>query len=380
MIVGVVTSTRADYGLLRPVMRLLQASSWADLRVIATGTHLTREFGHTIDAIAADGFEVDDRVDMLLASDTPVGVTKSMGLATIGFADSYQRLRPDILLLLGDRYEILAAAQAALIAKIPVAHLCGGDVTEGALDDAIRHAITKLSHLHFVTNELAAQRVRQMGEDPQRVHVVGNPGLDDLVPFVPLDRPQLEGQLGMSLQERNLLVTYHPATLASEPPAVAFAELLAALDSLGPNVGIVITMPNADTGGRVLLEMVREFTDKRDHAVSHASLGQVRYWSCLKTFDLVLGNSSSGLMEAPVVGTPAVNVGRRQDGRLRAPTTIDCQPERGAIRTAIERGLAWHDAPRSSPYGDGHAGPRIVDHLSRLEDPSRMLVKRFRLV
>lgn len=378
MKVAVVTSTRADYGLLRPVMRQMRSTSHVDLQVVATGTHLAPEFGNTIDAIISDGFEVRERIEMLLSSDTPVGVTKSLGLATIGFADSLCRLGPDILVLLGDRYEILGAAQAALIAKIPVAHLCGGDVTEGAIDDAIRHAITKLSHLHFVTTEVAARRVVQMGEDPDRVVIAGNPGLDDLIPFDPLPRAELEARLGVQLRKQNILVTYHPATLTDEPPELAFPELLAALDGLGTNVGIVLTLPNADTGSRILFEMIHDFAQTHDNAVAHESLGQTRYWSCLKTFDAVVGNSSSGLMEAPAVGTPSVNIGERQRGRVRAVTTIDCAPTRGSISHAVSQALEWRDLPPSSPYGDGHAAQRIMTALRNCQDPTALLAKRFR--
>ena len=377
MKIGVVTGTRADYGLLRPVLTELRADDTFELQLIATGTHLAPEFGTTVNAIEADGFVVTDRVEMLLASDTPVGVTTSLGLATLGLAASYDRLRPDLLMVLGDRYEILAAAQAALVAGIPVAHLCGGDITEGAIDDAIRHAITKLSHLHFVTNPDAARRVRQMGENPSHVVVAGNPSLDELARLQPMSRGDLQAALGLELRDRNVLVTYHPATLADEPPAVSFEELLAALDALGPDVGVVLTLPNADTWGRVLIGMTRDYARTRDHVVAHDSLGQVRYGSCLKTFDAVVGNSSSGLMEAPAVGTPAVNIGERQRGRLRARSTIDCTAERHAIESAIRQALAWRDVPADSPYGDGHAAERIMAMLRTVEDPRALLDKHF---
>lgn len=377
MRLAVVTSTRADYGLLRPVMRRIQASPGFELEVIATGTHLSPEFGWTVDAIEDDGFPVSHRVVMLLSSDSPVGVSKSAGLAMIGMADAIDRADPDLLLLLGDRFEILATAQAALIARVPVAHLCGGDITEGAIDDSMRHAITKLSHLHLVTNDLAARRVIQMGEAPDNVVVTGNPGLDDLLRFEPLPRDQLEATLGMRLRPRNILVTYHPVTLADEPPRTAFAELLAALDALGPDVGIVFTLPNADTWGRAIVHMTRAFVSDREHAVAHASLGQAGYWSCLRSFDAVVGNSSSGLMEAPAVGTPAVNVGERQRGRLRAASTIDCPADREAIGAALQRALASQEVPMGSPYGDGHAAARVLAALRACGDPRQLLVKRF---
>jgi UDP-hydrolysing UDP-N-acetyl-D-glucosamine 2-epimerase len=375
--VCVVTGTRAEYGLLRPVMRALREAPRYELQVIATGTHLAPEFGRTVDVIEADGITVDERVEMLLASDTAVGVTKSLGLATIGFADSLARLQPDLVVLLGDRYELLAAAQAALVARIPVAHLSGGDITEGAIDDAIRHAVTKLSHLHFVTNEDAARRVRQLGEDPSTIIVAGNPGLDDLLRWEPLAREELAEQLGLRLRSTNLLVTYHPATLAEEPAGSTFAELTAALDALGEDIGIILTLPNADPEGHVLTEMIRDFAEERPHVVAHRSLGQERYWSCLQHADAVVGNSSSGLIEAPAVGTPSVNIGDRQRGRLRATTTLDCPPERDAILRAIREVLSWRDVPASSPYGDGHATERILRSLDRIADPRDLLAKRF---
>ena len=376
----VTTGARADYGLLRPVMRALRDDERFDLQVLVTGMHLSPEFGLTVTEIQADGFTVDEPVEMLLSSDTPVGVTKSLGLATIGIAESLARLQPDLLVLLGDRYEMLAAAQAALVARIPVVHLFGGDVTEGAIDDAIRHAITKLAHLHFVTSEPAARRVKQMGEDPANVVNVGNPALDDLVVFEPLARADLEAALGLSLRRVNLLVTYHPVTLADEPPEAAGAELLTALATLGADVGVVLTLPNADTRGRALLEQMRRFATDHANVVAHESLGQTRYWSCLKTFDAIVGNSSSGLIEAPAVGLPAVNIGARQQGRLRAEgSTIDCPPDHPAIIDAIEAALAMGPVATTSPYGDGAATPRIIEHLAAIDDPSRYLMKQFHM-
>ena len=373
----VVTGTRADYGLLRPVMRALDAAEDFKLLTVATGAHLSPEFGMTVEAIEEDGFEVTDRIEMLLSSDSPVGLSTSTGLATIGMAGVLQRLRPDLVMVLGDRYEILAIVQAALIAKVPVAHLSGGDITEGAIDDAIRHAVTKLSHLHFVTNEESAQRVIQMGEDPNHVVVAGNPGLDELLVFEPMRRSELEAALGLEMRPMNLLITYHPATLAQERPAEAFVELLAALDALGGDVGLIFTLPNADTDGRVLIRLIHDFVEFRPHAVTHTSLGQRAYWSCLKAVDAVVGNSSSGLSEAPAVGVVAVNIGERQRGRLRAPSVIDCPAEAAAITTALKRALEQGPVARSSPYGDGDAAPRILRKLRGVDDPQGLLVKRF---
>ena len=375
--VCVVTGTRADYGLLRPVMFGLREHPAFALQVVATGSHLAPEFGLTVEAISADGLDVDERVEMLLSSDTAVGVTTSLGLATIRFADVFDRLAPDLLLVLGDRYEILAAVQAALVARLPVAHLSGGDVTEGAIDDAIRHAVTKMAHLHFVTNEPAAARVRQMGEAPELVVVAGNPGLDDLVRAGAMPRAELSEAIGLELRERNLLVTYHPATLADEDPDQAVEEILAAIDELGGEVGVVITLPNADAAGRAIMHRLHAFAGARDHVVAHASLGQARYWSCLKTFDVIVGNSSSGLTEAPAAGLPSVNVGQRQGGRLRATSTVDVPPRRVEIAAAIVDAMVRGRVAPESPYGDGRATERILSFLAELENPRDLLMKRF---
>ncbi len=314
---------------------------------------------------------------MLLSSDTAVGVAKSMGLGTIGFADAFARLRPDLLVLLGDRFELLAAAQSALVARIPIAHLAGGDVTEGAFDEAIRHAITKMSHLHFPTNAVSARRVRQLGEDPARIHMVGNPGLDYLRETRLLDRAAVEQRIGLGLRPRNLLVTFHPVTLDAQPAEPPFRELLSALESLGDEVGLVFTLPNADTEGRKLIRMIDAFVTGRANAVAHTSLGQLLYWSTAAQVDAVVGNSSSGLLEIPSLGTATVNIGDRQKGRLRAASVIDCPPEAAAILAALRRAFELDCAGAVNPYGDGHAAPRIVAAIKAVEDPSALIKKRF---
>lgn len=373
----VVTGTRAEYGLLAPVMRAVRSADDFELQVVATGMHLSPEFGLTYRAIEADGFAIDECVEMLLSSDTPVGIAKSMGVGTIGFADTFARLRPDLLMLLGDRFELLSAAQAALVARIPVAHVSGGDVTEGAVDEAIRHAITKMSHLHFVTNVEAAKRVRQLGEDPQRVHLVGNPGLDEVAAFDAPTREQLEASLGFRLRARNLLVTFHPVTLDAQPAAEPYAELLSALDQLGPEVGLLFTMSNADTFGRVLITMTEEFVAARDHAAAWTSLGQQRYYGALSHVDAVVGNSSSGLLEAPSFHIPTVNVGDRQRGRMRADSVIDCEPIAAAILDAVRRASELDCSGVRNPYGDGHATDSIIAALRTETDYPALVRKRF---
>lgn len=376
-VICVVTGSRADYGLLQWVMREIKDDADLRLQVVVTGMHLAPEFGLTFRAIEADGFAIDARVEALLSSDTPVGVAKSMGLGVIGFADALDRLRPDILLVLGDRFEILAAVQAALVARIPVAHIAGGDTTEGAFDEAIRHAITKMAHLHFVTNEVAARRVRQLGENPECVHNVGSPGIDTIKRLRLLDRDGIEAALGMRLRKTNLLVTFHPATLDEQAADAQFGELLLALGGLGDEVGIVFTLPNADTGGRAIIRQIEGFVATRPAARAFASLGQERYLSLMAQVDAVVGNSSSGLYEAPSLGKPAVNIGDRQKGRLQAASVVNCDPEAGAIARAIAQALSMDASGVASPYGDGNSASRIRDILKRVVDPRALLKKRF---
>jgi UDP-hydrolysing UDP-N-acetyl-D-glucosamine 2-epimerase len=289
----IVTGTRADYGLLYWLMKEVQADPDLELQIIATGMHLAPEFGLTYRVVETDGFVIDAKVEMLLASDTAVGITKSMGLAVISFADVLNNLTPDLLVLLGDRFEILAAAQAALVACIPVAHLFGGDTTEGAFDEAIRHSITKMAHLHFVSNEISAARVRQLGENPAHVYNFGSTGIDQIMLLERLNREEIQEQTGYTFQQRNLLVTFHPATLDKTSPKQQFRELLDALDLLGSDVGVIFTYPNADPDGRSLIPMIDSFVECHPQTKAYASLGQLRYLSVMAQVDAVVGNSSS---------------------------------------------------------------------------------------
>lgn len=363
----IVTGSRAEYGLLRWVMTDMRESPDLDLQVIATGMHLSPEFGLTYREIEQDGFAIDRKVEMLLSSDTPVGLAKSMGLGLIGFGEALQELKPDVLVVLGDRFEILAAVSAALVARIPVAHIHGGERTEGAFDDAIRHAITKMSHIHFVAAEEYRRRVIQLGEDPQRVFHVGALGVDAVTRLPLMGRAELEHDLGIAFRGRNLLVTFHPATLDEGEPGEQMDELLAALGELSDTC-LIFTMPNADTGGRTLAARIERFVAGRPDAHAFVSLGQRRYLSCLKQADGVVGNSSSGLIEAPAFGKGTVNIGDRQKGRLRAASVIDCTPRRESIAAALATlyAPAFEDAVRgaANPYGDGGASRRIVDALT----------------
>lgn len=373
----VVTGSRADYGLLHWLMKEIRADGDLGLQLVATGMHLAPEFGLTYRAIEADGFAIDAKVEMLLSSDTPTGIAKSVGVGVMGFADALERLRPDILLLLGDRYEILAAAQAALVARIPIAHVAGGDSTEGAFDESIRHAITKMAHLHFVTNEVSARRVRQLGENPRHVFNVGSPGIDYIKRLEPIGRTELQELLDFRFRKRNLLVTFHPVTLDAQPAVDQFEELLSALAGLGQEFGVVFTMPNADTEGRALMRRLEDFVASHANAKAFTSLGQERYLSMMAHADAVVGNSSSGLYEAPSLGKPTVNIGDRQKGRLQAASVFNCVPEAGAIAAAIAQALSFDAAGVVNPYGDGNSSARIKDCLKRVPDPAGLLQKHF---
>lgn len=376
----VVTGSRAEFGLLRWLMQEIIESEDLDLQVIATGMHLSPEFGLTYREVEAAGFRIDARVEMLLSADTSTAVSKSIGLGLIGMADAYERLAPDIVVVLGDRYEIFAAASAALIARIPIAHLHGGETTEGALDEAMRHAITKMAHLHFVAAEQYRQRVIQLGEQPESVFNVGGLGVDAIRRVQLMERAELEKSLGISMGARNLLVTFHPVTVEGETQSLAhLGELLHALAAL-PSTKIVFTMPNADSGGRAMTEEVERFVALHSNASCHASLGQLRFLSLLNQVDAVVGNSSSGLAEAPSFGVPTVNVGDRQKGRLQAPSVINCAPERQAILEAISLALSpafkTNIATKENPYGDGGAAARIAKVL-RNKSFSGILAKSF---
>lgn len=365
--VCIVTGTRAEYGLLRWVMDGIREDPNLELQVVVTGMHLSPEFGLTYRAIEEDGFAIDKKVEMLLSSDTPTGLSKSIGLGLIGFGDVLQELHPDLMVVLGDRFESFSAVVAALVARIPVAHLHGGETTEGAFDDAIRHSITKMSHLHFVAAEVYRDRVIQLGEQPDRVFCVGGLGVDAIKKIKLLGRSELEASLEFKFSERNLLVTFHPATLEQATASEQMVELLAALDTL-TETHLIFTMPNADTDGRLLFQLIEDFVVARTNAQVYTSLGQLRYLSCLAQIDGVVGNSSSGLLEAPSFQIGTVNIGDRQRGRLKADSVIDCAPERGAIASAIQQLYSPEFQvslkTMKNPYGTGGASNRIVKTIS----------------
>ena len=358
----VVTGTRAEYGLLRWVMERIADDPDLTLQIIATGMHLSPEFGLTYRAIEQDGFRIDRKVEMLMSSDTATGIAKSMGLGMIGFADAFTQLQPDMIVVLGDRFEIFSAVSAALVARIPVAHLHGGEITEGAFDEALRHSITKMSHLHFVAAEEYRQRVIQLGEQPDRVFLVGGLGIDSIKRLRLLERQEFEESIDFKLGRKNLLITFHPVTLEAGTARVQMQELLAALSEL-QDMHLIFTMPNADTDGRELIGMAEEFVATHPHACAFTSLGQLRYLSAIAHVDGVVGNSSSGLAEVPSFKKGTVNIGDRQRGRLMAESVINCEPERESILYAINRLYAPDFNQRvqqvKNPYGEGGASERV---------------------
>lgn len=367
----VVTGTRAEYGASLWILKEIQCDPDLELQIIATCAHLSPEFGLTYRNIEEDGFKISSRVEMLLSSDTPVGVTKSMGLGMIGLADALSILCPDIVVVVGDRFEALAAASAALVARIPLAHISGGEVTRGAIDDSIRHAITKMATYHFPGAEAYRERIIRMGEQPANVKNFGDPGLDNLHRLPLLSREALEKELNFPLGHPTFLITYHPATLGSLKPDLALTQLFEALDRF-PHARVIFTKPNADAGGRALSHMIDEFGAARpDRVLVVTSLGQIRYLSAMKHCDLVIGNSSSGIIETPALKKPTVNIGDRQDGRLKASSVIDCQENCEAIANAITQALTSEfqnvAGNTESLYGDCDASRRIVAFLKNVD-------------
>lgn len=365
----VVTGSRAEYGLLYWLLKVIAEDPGLELQLAVTGMHLSPEFGLTVRRIEQDGFKVDRKIEMLLSADSPVAVSKSVGLGVIGFADALADLLPDILVVLGDRFEILAAAQAAMIQRIPIAHIHGGELTEGAVDDSIRHALTKMSHLHFTAAETYRQRVIQLGEQPERVFNTGAPGLDHIGRTRLLDRREFEQATGFTLGLRNVLVTFHPVTLEQATAGAQFNELLAALDTL-EDTHVLFTLPNADAEGRVVIELINAYHQRRpERTAVFTSMGSQLYLSALRQVDAVAGNSSSGIIEAPAFKIGTINIGDRQKGRLYADSVIHCLPEQSAIRAAFERvfsaGFRERLASVENPYGNGGASGKIVAVLKQ---------------
>lgn len=335
----VITGTRAEYGLLRNLMLKIKSDKDLQLQVIATNMHLSPEFGLTYTEIEKDHIKIDKKIEMLLSSDSATGTVKSMGVELIGLADAFSELNPDILVILGDRYEMLVAAEAALIFKIPVAHLYGGDKTEGAYDDSIRNAITKLSHLHFTSTEDYRKRVIQMGENPEHVFYVGALGVDNILHSNFMSKRDLEKSLNFKLGKKSMLVTFHAATMEDNTVEEQFKNLLHVLDRY-VDYNIIFTYPNSDNGGVVVRRMIDDFVSHRNNCLAIASLGRDRFYSVLDNVDIMIGNSSSGLVEAPLFGIPTLNIGDRQKGRKRGCTVVDCRPEVFDIESKIQKALS----------------------------------------
>lgn len=344
----VITGSRAEYGLLRGLMKAIQATENVQLQVIATNMHLSPEFGSTYQEIEKDGFTIDKKVEMLLSSDSPNATAKSVGLGTIGFADAYEDLKPDMIVVLGDRYEILSAVSVALFYKIPVAHLHGGEITEGAYDDCIRHAITKMSHLHFTSTEEYRQRVIQLGEDPKRVFNVGAIGIENIKQIPLMSKSELETSLDFTIGDKCLLVTYHPVTLENSSVEEQCRNLLSALDEL-TDYRIIFTMPNSDTNGRVIMQEIEKFVEKnKKRSISFKSLGITRYLSLLQYVKAVVGNSSSGIIEVPSFGIPTLNIGIRQKGRISSKSVIHCGTTHDEIVIGLQKALSEEQRRLSS--------------------------------
>ena len=365
----VVTGTRAEYGLLYWFLKEIESDKELQLQVIVTGMHLSPEFGLTYQTIEKE-FKINKKIEMLLSSDTSVGISKSMGLAQISFAESYDELKPDIVIVLGDRYEIFSATSAAMIAKIPIAHLHGGEKTEGAFDESIRHSITKMSHLHFTATNEYKNRVIQLGEHPSRVFNVGGMGIENIKRLKLLSKDEFEKSIEFKLNSKNILVTFHPVTLENSTAKEQFQQLLDAIDEL-EDTNIIFTKANSDTDGRVINQMIDEYVTKNfQKSVQFTSLGQLRYLSALQYVNAVVGNSSSGLAETPSFKIGTINIGDRQKGRIKASSVIDCEPNKDSILKSFEKlySKEFQETLKTTinPYGDGCASKKIVEILKNV--------------
>ena len=369
----VVTGSRAEYGLLYWLMKDIQEVPEFELPIIVTGMHLSPEFGQTYKEIVKDGFHIYKKVEMLLSGDTPSAITKSTGLGMIGFADAFTDLKPDLLLVLGDRFEILAASIAALYARIPIAHIHGGETTTGVFDESIRHSITKMAYWHFVAADEYKKRVVQLGENPERVFNVGGLGVDAIKKAKLLSQKELMEKTRIEFGKKNLLVTYHPVTLEKDTSKKHFQSLLSVLGELR-DVNLIFTMPNADSDGRIIKQMISDFVNRyKERSLSFTSMGHINYLSTLQFVDGVIGNSSSGLAEAPTFKVGTINIGDRQKGRLKAKSVIDCEPTKESIQNAVDT-LYSEDFQKMlqsvvNPYGEGNSTEKIMDVLKNKPIP-----------
>ncbi len=359
----ILTATRAEYGLLKPIIQALDAQGAFDVRIAVTGAHLSPEFGLTYEEIQNDNIPVDKKIEILLSSDTPVSISKSMGLAMISFAEYFEESKPDALMVLGDRYETLAVCCAAMNARVPIIHLYGGEATEGLIDEAIRHSISKMSYLHFTSTEVFRKRVIQLGENPDRVFNVGAIGIENALKNIFLTKKELEESIGFPLDSDFAVVTFHPVTLNNESMEYQFQQILKAFDKFN-HVKYIFTKSNADANGRIINKMIDEYVSMHENAVSFDSLGTQKYLSALKECSMVIGNSSSGLIEVPTFRVPTINIGDRQSGRLQAHSVINCKPEYSDIVKAMDVALS-EDFKKVletvvNPYGDGNTSRKIT--------------------
>ena len=380
-IISILTATRAEYGLLKPIINKLNKIDEFDIRIVVTGAHLSPEFGLTYKEIENDGFLIDEKIEILLSSDTPQGVSKSMGLAVIGFADYFNKLNPDLLIVLGDRYETLAVVMTAMNQRIPVAHLYGGETTEGAIDEAIRHAITKLSYLHFTSTEEYRKRVIQLGESPDRVFNVGAIGIENILNEKLLSKNELAASLNVSLNRTYAVVTFHPVTLEDGTSKEQVLELFEAFKQKS-DIDFIITKSNADADGRIINKLIDEYSNSNSNIYGYTSLGLKRYLSALKYCSMVIGNSSSGLVEAPSFGVPTINIGDRQKGRIQASNIINCEPNKESILNSIDVAISDAFAKKVkdviNPYGDGDTSNKIVEVvLDYMNNDKIKLKKKF---
>lgn len=363
----IVTGARSEYGLLKPLIEELNSNRSIILNLVVTGMHLSPEFGMTVKEIEKDNIKIYDKVEILLSSDTHIGISKSVGLAILSFAEVLDRMKPDILVGLGDRFELFAAVAAAFIARIPIAHISGGEITRGAIDDGFRHSITKMSHLHFTSTEIYRKRVIQLGEDPKSVFNVGSLSVDNIKKIKLLTKEELEKELQFKLNKDTVVVTFHPVTLSNNSSGKQFKELLKALDYY-KNFKIIFTKPNADDGGRMISSMINDYIEKnKEKSVAFASLGQLKYLSILDQVSMMIGNSSSGIVEMPYFDKPTINIGNRQQGRILGKSIIQCEPNKESIIRAIKTGMSPsfrnNIKKNNKPYGEGKAGKKICDIL-----------------
>lgn len=378
--VCVITGTRAEYGLLKPLIGKIKKDKEIKLQLVVTGMHLSSEFGLTYNEILQDKFEITEKVEILLSSDTSIGISKSMGLAMISFSEVFERIKPDMVVVLGDRYEIFSVASAAMIGNIPISHIHGGEATEGLIDEAIRHSITKMSYLHFTSTDEYRNRVIQLGESPNRVFNVGALGVEIIKNLQFIDKKSLEKQLGIDFDTKVALLTFHPLTLENNTAENQFKALIEALDKF-KDLKIIFTKANADTNGRIINKLIDEYVlNNSNKCVAFTSMGQLRYLSAMKYCDFVIGNSSSGILETPIFKKPTINIGDRQRGRIQVESIINCNPVKEEIITAIEKSLSEEFneglCKMKNPYGDGIASKKIIKIIKEILIDDKIYLKK----